>query len=393
MFTLSDKRLFLFLVFGLFLINLILKISEIHFIDISEATVYNDFGKNSAISEFLKILFYPFASFMGDTLYKFRLSSILATLLSIISIYFLGKKLFGKEGILLGLVVLASSFLWNTIARTGVGEAWLFLFQSVVFFSTILYIKQPVFKWRLLNILACILGLMIHFIPTLIFIMVYHTLLYFLHPKGKNVLTLYSWLSILIGGGAYFILNGQLWTTNGFIFNWSTIDLKYVLAFLLLGIFPWIAFLPAALIHLYKKGHNKEELSIIFGAGLLGALCSYSIVLILILALMLGKQVQTFPQKIYPYRNWVKTLSILHLILVFFLVLYFILYGITSYEGKGFYAAIVTGGMYWSCALISVIGIFGNRMRFTVGGMAFSGLLFLYFFWSMWLPIVLPIPK
>lgn len=149
----------------------------------------------------------------------------------------------------------------------------------------------------------------------------------------------------------------------------------------ILGMLPWIAFLPAAIIDMTKKLKRKEELSILSSGWLLGAILSFSLGLQAIFALLIAKQIEAFFHPNYPYANWVKTFAALNIVAAFIGGIFLMLNGFYALEMEGFRLGMSIGAVYWIPAFLAVVGIFGKNNRLITGGAALSGLLLTSFFW------------
>jgi hypothetical protein len=152
--------------------------------------------------------------------------------------------------------------------------------------------------------------------------------------------------------------------------------------FSLLGMAPLSGFLVAGLRDLVYKLRRGEELSFILLAGLVGSLMVQSVLFPFFLAFLAAKQAELyFGQGPYPWEGWVKAVTVLHLIVVFMVVVLALIGGFIQFESAGFRALLGTCAGYWMFSFLGVIGLYGKRRDYTLGGMILAGVVALLLFW------------
>ena len=167
---------------------------------------------------------------------------------------------------------------------------------------------------------------------------------------------------------------------------WGAHPLGYgrFLGYAFLGMAPLIGFLLAGLRDLFYKFPRGEQQARLYVAGLALSLLAQSLVFPLLLALLAGKQMQLYFQAgNYPWKDWVRGGATVHLILAF-LAAFLALAGTElSFDtsGAGFRAALGMAAAYWIFSLFAVVGLYGDKRDFALGGTVLSGVLGVLFFW------------
>ncbi|MBB4079889.1 hypothetical protein GGR28_002516 [Lewinella aquimaris] len=150
----------------------------------------------------------------------------------------------------------------------------------------------------------------------------------------------------------------------------------------LLGMLPLAGWLVAGVRDLVFKNQKFEQFSLIIAMALVSTLLAQSLLFMLLLSLVAGKQMQLyFREDNYPWKNYVKTASVLHLIVAFIAVFLLLLGGGLAFPGAGFRAALGMAAAYWIFSLLATLGIFGDRRDFAIGGSVLAGMLTVMFFW------------
>ncbi len=342
---------------------------------------------NSIIRLPLKMLMINYKE-VGFNLFLLRLPHALILILIFFGFFWWGKKLFGEATVLLTLLVISSNFLVITVSKFVANDVWLLAFELMSFTSLILLLKQPIWKWRILFWLFTILAVCVNPDSALLFSFGMGIFLVFAHPKGKNLLTFYEIAFALLTILLVYFLNGFSWLESGFFFNYNQITIWDYLVANLLGVLPWLAFLPAAIFELFQKLRKREEMAIISIAFLLFSFLSYGLVLQFAFAFLIAKQIENFFKPNYPHSNLVKSFAVLNLLFSFFLVATFLLTGYDTFAEIGFRSRMGVAGVYWAFGFLAVIGLFGNDRKMIVGGMALSGMLAMLLFWTQISPLL-----
>ena len=94
----------------------------------------------------------------------------------------------------------------------------------------------------------------------------------------------------------------------------------------------------------------------------------------LLLALLAGKQMQLyFKAENYPWRDWARGGAVVHLVFAFVAAFAILLFGGISFSGEGFRAALGMAAAYWIFSLLGVIGLYGEKRDFALGGSLLAG--------------------
>ena len=315
-----------------------------------------------------------------------RLPAVGVTLLGVFGLYYFGRKIFGLRTILLAVLVLISTLLLPNVAKRATADAWLFFSLLLADLNLILHLKRGDKRSLGWFTLFVAVGLLSAAPATLGFLLgsggVYALGKFGTRTRG---------LRLTFAG--LFITGLLLWYFTGGRMPVTEVGLSYLslgqfLGISLLGILPWIAFLPAAILDLIKKLRRGEEMSLLLTGMLIGGLFSFSVVWQAALALLIAKQIEKYFDPNYPYVNWVKTVAVLHIIAAFIGGIALMLNGFYILETEGFRLAMSVGAVHWIPAFLGVIGVFGKNAATLIGGMTASGLLVTFFFWTVIGPVM-----
>ncbi len=299
-----------------------------------------------------------------------------------------GQKIFKQERVILSLLVMASSLLLPNFGKLASADIYLFLAHFGAYLSLILYIKQAVLRWQVSSYLFLLLGLIVHPISTILFWSVLVAWLWFRHPKGKELNQLYLWIIAPVVC-LLLILSGQfIWQPKGFVFSVNQFPIGKFLLYSLVGMAPFIGYLLGGLrdnAMLVRKG---EEQAVIYTGGLLAGLLAFSLSWQAILALLVAKQMEVYFKDNYPFRDWVKTGAILHLVLIFAFAFALLYNGFVYFEGDGYRAGIAVSGSYWALSFVGIVGLYGIRKPLALGATLLSGLVGMTFFWLQLYPLM-----
>ncbi len=328
-----------------------------------------------------------------------RLPGLMVLLLAGAGFYYFGKKIFGREAVVMTLLVVAGSFVVIPVAKFVSTDVYLLLAQIMHLVFTILYVKQPVGKWRWGSYASLLLGLMIHPLAMAIWAAVTGIFLWWQHPRRQEVAALLWPGSIVIVGLLLCVnhLYGK-WAFPGFDFSFGQTSFRQFMLILLFGFFPWWGLLPAALTDLWKKWRSGEELATITVAWLLGAMGSSSLAAAVVLAFLVGKHLWAVLLPGYPYLRLVKGFALLQLLLVFVGIVMVLVGGVVLPEGlsgpglsansiqstvvTSFRGFVLLAAIYWMLALLGVMGLFLKDGRVVIGGMVLSGVVAMLIFWN-----------
>jgi hypothetical protein len=326
------------------------------------------------------------AKMAGFQSFILRLPAVMILISSLIGFWFFGRKVFGNRTTLFTILILMSSFLVPNLSKWATGDAWLFASHLLTAITMILYIKRPTKATLITSILFAIIGLGTNFYATSLFLIPLLAYWFVRHPEGKKT-ALLAFLPVVIAFVAYGLLSQKGAVAGSYLAPFELSIPKY-LGISLLGMLPWIAFLPAAIIDMFTKLKKGEEMSIITSGWLLAGFLSFSISLQAALAFLIAKQIQAYFHPNYPYTNWVKTFGVLNIVGAFVGGMLLMLNGFYLLEMEGFRLGMSVGAVYWIPGFLGVVGLMGKRNSMMMGGMAASGLLFTFFFWARIGPVL-----
>lgn len=381
----NQIKVFAAVVFYLLITNLLINNGVIEFWDV-ESNHLKISAESGAPQNLPSLILSELIQITTDK-FLLRIPGILILLLSFYGIYNLGKRVFGQETILYTLLVLATSLLTLNLAKFSTSDIWLFSGHTLTVLSLILYIKQPIQKWKMTGLAAVTLGCLINPLSTFLLLLITGFFLYFLHPNGKRINDLVLWNLPVLAGFILSFFGIFLYESSATEFmNQSQINIFKYLIIIFLGILPWFTFFPSALWNMAKRFKQREELAIITFCWTIGSIFSFSAASQVVFALIIAKQIQGFFDKNYPYENMVKSSALMHLGVILFGAIYLIMISWENLKGAGFRAAMMTTLFYWIGCLISFIGLYGKNKKMIVGGLSIAGLLASYFFWTKAFP-------
>lgn len=319
-----------------------------------------------------------------------RLPNVIVLMMTFLGFYFFGKKIFGLKTTVVTLLVLGSSFLPVNLAKFATGDVWLFGTQLMSFVFMILYLKQPIGKWKWGVWFFVVLGALIHPMSMFIWSMGLWGYLQLVHPKGENLkgLVLLPLLAIVYLPLWYFgFISLEM---PHFLMGIGSGYFKYFFVIALLSILPWFGFLPASLWDMIQKLRKKEELAIINLGWILFAIFSQSMIIVAAFSFLIAKNLIAYFDKNYPYRRWVKGFTILNMIFVFCMIfiVIFLFEGSMQFQGVGFRSFFALSVIYWIVNIGAVLGLFMHKNSLVTGGMAVSGLMCTWLFWLQVNPLL-----
>ncbi len=315
----------------------------------------------------------------GTNEWGVRLPSLIAYVITCYFFFFWGRKVFGPDAVLLGLVFACSSFLFMFLGKFANADIWLLLSQTVILTVSIHYIKKKDFPLLGVIVLAGLIGALVSPGRQLLFLLPFFGILWWKHPEGKNVLLPFS---ISVGMSLIASVFIPIFPT-GFLIGYNVSSLGV----LLLGAMTIIGLIPPVFIHLWNKLREGEELAIISGAVLLGGLCSASLTFHFVLCFLAGKQFIGYFSKGYPYRNWVKVLTILQVIAFFFVGMYLMLTGFDWYRGEGFRKVLMFSISGWGFGIACAVGLFMGRHMTVLNCMSLGAVITSFLFWFQVFPL------
>ncbi|MBX2873234.1 MAG: hypothetical protein KTR30_14075 [Saprospiraceae bacterium] len=309
-------------------------------------------------------------------------------LIGLIFFNWIGQKIFKQQRVILSLLVMASSLMLPNFGKLASADIYLFLAHFGAYLSVVLYMKQPIRSWQALAYIFLFLGLIIHPVSTLLFWSALAAWLWWRHPNGKNLSQLYLWI-VAPAVSIVLILLGQFhWQPIGFSFSVNQFPIGKFLLYSVIGMAPFTGYLFGGLrdnVMMVRKG---EEQAVIYTGGLIAGLLAFSLSWQAFLALLVAKQMEVYFKDNYPFRDWVKTGAILHLVLLFAFAFALLYNGFIYFEGDGYRAGMAVAGSYWALSFVAVIGLYGVRRPLALGASLLSGLVGMTFFWLQLYPLM-----
>ena len=325
---------------------------------------------------------------LGFSEFNVRSIGVVVLLLSFLGFYFFGKKIFGAKPILVALLIAGSSFFPINLIKFASGDTWLLGSHLMSIIFLLLFLKQPINKWKWSYWGFVIIGTLVHPLSSLFWNLGLWGYLQLVHPNGNRLSKL--WLLPLLG-----VLYLPLW-----FFGHIELDLPYFFMgigsgkfdwffpIILIGFLPWIGFLPAAIWDMIQKLRKKEEMAMINLGWIVFGILSQSMVVMIGLAFMMGKQLLAYFQKNYPYIRVVKAGTLLNMIFTFCALIVILMGGYVKLQIIGYRSLINVSAIYWVMSFIAVLGLFVRSNPMVTGGMAMSGILSTLVFWLMVNPLL-----
>ncbi|HHS96082.1 MAG TPA: hypothetical protein ENJ45_05775, partial [Phaeodactylibacter sp.] len=224
---------------------------------------------------------------IGLSPFGLRLPGVITLLATAALFYHFGKKVFGRDAVVLTLLVAGSSFMLIPFGKFISGDVYLLFAQMAHLLSTILYLKRPLPRWRVSNYIFLGIGLSIHPLAMSLWAIGLGVMLWLKHPKRENLKKLYLPVSLMLVALA---LLGQsyygLWHFLDFRLSYGQLPAAKAYLLIVISLLPFLGFLPAVLLDLYRKWKKDEELAVILSAWLLAAVASLSLSLLWVLSFM-----------------------------------------------------------------------------------------------------------
>ncbi len=308
-----------------------------------------------------------------------RLLSAASVLLTGFFTYRYAGKLFGKEAIGLGLLAAGASLFLPFFGKVATPDALALLGQAGFFWTILLAGADREKNYVLPAGIFLLLGGIAAPLSTLAFGLATILTGRLLMGGGKQWITLLSLLSIPL---VVLLLQGNQGIRSYWFWGAQPLAYGKWLGYCLLGMAPLAGWLLGGLRDLVYKFKREEQMSRLLAAGLAIGFVTQSLVFPLILSLISGKQMQLyFREKNYPWNDWVRSGATLHLVVAFLVVVYALATISITFPGPGFRAALGMCAAYWMFSLFGVLGLYGERRDFALGGSVLAGMLTVLFFW------------
>ncbi|MBC6992594.1 hypothetical protein QWY85_06680 [Neolewinella lacunae] len=308
-----------------------------------------------------------------------RLLSALAVLLTGFFTYRLAGRLFGPQAIGYGLLCAGASLFLPFFGKVATPDALALLGQVGFFWSVLLAGADAERNYLIQAGLFLFVAAVAAPLSTLAFGLGTIVAGRMLLGGGKQWMNLLFLLAIPV---LILILQGNQGVRSYWFWGGQPLAYGRWLGYCLLGMLPLTGWLLGGLRDLVYKLQREELAARLMAAGLLLGFATQSLLFPLLLALLAGKQLQLyFREANYPWRDWVRGGAVVHVALAS-LGAFMALAGIgIAFPGAGYRAALGMVAAYWIFSLLGVIGLFGERRDFAIGGSVLAGLLGVLFFW------------
>jgi hypothetical protein len=315
-----------------------------------------------------------------DAIFLFpRLLSALWLLLTAFFTYRWAGRLFGKRTIELALLAAAASFFLPFFGKVATADTLALLGHAGMGWTVLLYGVSKDRKKALPFAIFTLLGAIAAPVSTLLISLMLVVLAVFQRTD-------YNWtvpsavgtlISLIV-----LVAQGPQDASTYWYYGQEDSRVLDLLYYGLLGMLPLAGWLLAGIRDLIFKAKQLEPFSMIIGLGLIATLLAQSLLFMLLLSVVAGKQMLLyFSERNYPWKDYVRAASVIHLVLAFIAVFLVLAGGGLAFPGAGFRAALGMGAAYWIFSLLATLGIYGDRRDFAIGGSILSGVLTALFFW------------
>lgn len=318
-------------------------------------------------------------------LFLLRLPSVLWLLMASAGFFYLARPLFGLRVTVTALLVAGTSIGLPNLAKTATPDSWLFAMHLVGFVLLLRHIKQPAGPWRWWLYAVVFMSGLIEPWAALIYFSMAAAFLLGRPGQGRLLWRLQPWLPALAAMAVCWLSGTLEWRPDWFWVNQNQPG-SYLLV--LLGYLPFAGFILSGLRDYAPKLYKGDEMAASLTAGFVAGLLAQSPAIYFVPALLIARQMDAYFLPVYPFRNFVKTGAVLHLIAAFFGSLALFFGGIYYLQGAGFRVAALIAGAYWSLSFVGVIGLYGMHRRWAIGGPMLAGAFTLLLFWLSAYPLL-----
>jgi hypothetical protein len=319
-----------------------------------------------------------------------RLPSVLFILLTVVAILALGHRLFRREILELSLLAAIGSLFLPLYGKIATLDAPILFLHVGLWLSAVRWMKMGYRKtWWLALFLAG--GLL--FAPLSTTVLTLGLAAFAEWQKSAYRLRGIGGATLVVGLALSYLSPAVAPSSSYWFFsNPETVlgDYSRLLGYSLLGCLPFIGFTLAGLRDLPFLARRGEEQAQLLAATLLVSWLAQSLLFTVVLLLLTGRQLVNYFKPNYPWRDWVRGGATLHLIFAAIGAILVLLGGFVQFQGAGFRAALGMVAAYWIFSLFGVIGLYGNRRDWSLGGTLLAGTLAVLFFWTQVYPYIEP---
>ena len=315
-----------------------------------------------------------------------RLLSALWLLLAGFFTYRYTARLFGKETGQLALLCSGASLFLPFFGKVATADTLALLGHSGMLWSVLLYVlandRRLIYGFGVFVLLGAVAAP----VSTLLLSMMIVVLAVFQRTD-------YSWTvpaGVAVGVSCLVLLvQGPQGANTYWYYGQEDSRVLDLLYYGLLGMLPLAGWTVAGFRDVIFKARNFEQFSLIIGMAMVVTLLAQSLLFMYLVALLAGKQMQLyFREPNYPWKDWVRSAAVIQLVVAFIAAFLALTGGSIAFPGEGFRAALGMAGAYWIFSTLGVIGLFGDRRDFAIGGTVLAGVLTVMFFWVQVYPYV-----
>ena len=369
-----DKQLFTGLAMIIFLFNLTLMTDFVWLWQGPETLLANDVISQH-YNSFLSQIVSQFSAGDPLNLVGFRLPGLLITVIGLMGIVLITRKILGNDFTLLLCLTIANCYLVMAFSKVASADAWTLVSQSIGILSMIRFIKTPTLIWRIINYLSIATAVWFNPIMSSVLFIVIPSVYYLFLSNGKQLWKLGPWNIVFVTLGMYYFTGQNNWLASDHYLSWGQSGFGWYLLVIFVSYLPLQGFFIAGIVASFKNIKKKEEFSLYFLPWLIIGLLIQSPSVVVVMAIFITKHLQDFFVKNYPYGNYIRVYSTIHLITFFFAAALLMLGGFFVFRGTGFRSGLSFSFVYWVLSFILVIGVFGKNRRFIYAGAFLSGLL------------------
>ncbi|MEO1514369.1 MAG: hypothetical protein AAFV95_05130 [Bacteroidota bacterium] len=324
----------------------------------------------------------------GLQLFWLRLPAGLFLTFSFVFFVYFGREIFGPSLISSFILVSLSTWLLGNLPKFALSDAWLLGIQMFNLLGLLLALKKSSNSWMLLFFGSLLLGLALQPVQMLLFSSLAWGLFYAFHPQGRQLPLAYLWLAALVFLGVGLQLSWFGIDNAASLVHASLFQFKNYGLLILVGLFPWMGFVPAALWDGIQKWRKSEEMALILGICLLAALLSQSLMVVPVLSLMIARQLNAYLLERYPYKDWVRAGVLLTIVLSFCIITVGMINSFYGFQAVGYRSAMAAGATFWVFSFLGALGLFSQYRQMIHAGFSMAGLLFSFLFWIQLNPIL-----
>ena len=160
----------------------------------------------------------------GINEFAVRFPSLLAVLLTSASVFFLGKRIFGKDISLAGALILLSSIMLPSLGKIAVTDAILLLFETIAILALFRFIQHPNFKDAGFLFLGLSGGMVVKGPPVVMLVGIAGVALLVIHPNRFRLLNYKLILAVLFSFAPILIWGRLAWLNDDGVFVTFLLD-------------------------------------------------------------------------------------------------------------------------------------------------------------------------